>query len=84
MPGTQTRGEEDYLRCQEATEKRKQNQWLLALTKYADRLIDDLGKVDFSPSLAQQQINWIGRSERARIQFAINNYQLSIGNYFKL
>ena len=58
-------------RCGNQTEKRAQKQWLLAITKYADRLIDDLSEVDFSKDIKTQQINWIGRSEGAKINFPI-------------
>jgi leucyl-tRNA synthetase len=58
-------------RCGNPTERRPQKQWLLAITKYADRLLDDLKTVDFSPQIALQQINWIGRKEWIDITYPI-------------
>jgi leucyl-tRNA synthetase len=45
----------------------------LAITKYADKLIEGLKEVDFSKEIATQQINWIGRSEGAEISFKIKD-----------
>lgn len=56
-------------RCGAETTKRKKSQWLLKITKYADRLIDDLEKTDYLEEIKNQQINWIGRSEGAEIMF---------------
>ncbi|HRH32165.1 MAG TPA: class I tRNA ligase family protein, partial [bacterium] len=47
-------------------------QWMIAITKYADRLIDDLKDVDYLPKIKKQQEDWIGRSEGAEIDFALN------------
>ena len=44
-------------------------QWLLRITAYAERLIDDLGPLDWSESIKQMQRNWIGRSEGAEVDF---------------
>ena len=44
---------------------RKMRQWMLRITAYADRLIDDLDLLDWPESIKAQQRNWIGRSERA-------------------
>ena len=60
-------------RCGSLTERRLIKQWVLKITKYADRLIKDLEKVDYLPEVKQQQINWIGRSEGAEIEFRIKN-----------
>jgi len=60
-------------RCGTQTERRTIRQWVLKITQYADRLIDDLEKVDFLPEIKQQQINWIGRSEGAEVEFKIKN-----------
>ena len=56
-------------RCGTETEKKKKEQWLLKITKYADRLIDDLSKVDFPEKIKSLQTNWIGRSDGAEIEF---------------
>jgi len=56
-------------RCGAATERRMQKQWMLKITAYADRLLEDLKSVDYREDIKQQQINWIGRSEGAIIKF---------------
>ncbi|HVU06233.1 MAG TPA: class I tRNA ligase family protein [Candidatus Paceibacterota bacterium] len=58
-------------RCGTPVEKRVKEQWMLAITKYADRLYDDLGKVDYLEKIKIQQRNWIGRSEGAELDFAV-------------
>ncbi|MBP9827601.1 leucine--tRNA ligase [Patescibacteria group bacterium] len=58
-------------RCGTPVEKREKEQWMLAITKYADRLIDDLKTVDYLPKIKKQQEDWIGRSEGAEISFAL-------------
>lgn len=60
-------------RCGTEVTKKEMEQWMLAITKYADRLIDDLDKVDYLEKIKQQQINWIGRSEGAEIIFKVRN-----------
>ncbi len=59
-------------RCGTLVEKREKEQWMLAITKYAERLHEDLDIVDYSPQIKLQQRNWIGRSEGAEIDFKIN------------
>ena len=61
-------------RCGTQTEKRMQTQWLLRITAYADRLIEDLEKVDYEERIKTQQINWIGRSEGVNIKFKIDEH----------
>ncbi|MDO8492604.1 MAG: leucine--tRNA ligase [bacterium] len=56
-------------RCGGPTEKREKEQWMLAITKYADRLDKDLDKVDYSDRIKIQQRNWIGRSSGTEITF---------------
>jgi leucyl-tRNA synthetase len=58
-------------RCGAQTEKKLIKQWLLKITKYADRLIDDLEKVNYVEKIKTQQINWIGRSQGTEIIFPI-------------
>lgn len=60
-------------RCGSVVEKKEKEQWLLRITKYADRLIDDLAKVDFLEQIKTQQKNWIGRSDGAEINFSIKD-----------
>jgi leucyl-tRNA synthetase len=58
-------------RCGAQTEKKLLKQWMLKITKYADRLIDDLEKVDYVEKIKAQQINWIGRSYGTEIDFPV-------------
>src|SRR3989344_9324597 len=65
-------------RCGTMTVKRMQKQWLLRITNYADRLIDDLKLVDYSDKISIQQKNWIGKSEGATIKFQIPDHKSQI------
>ncbi|MEK7159472.1 MAG: class I tRNA ligase family protein, partial [Patescibacteria group bacterium] len=58
-------------RCHTTAEKKELEQWMLKITAYADRLIDDLETVDYLEKIKTQQINWIGRSEGAEVDFKI-------------
>ncbi len=58
-------------RCGTEVELRDINQWILKITKYADRLVDDLETVNFLPHIKKQQIDWIGRSKGVEIEFKI-------------
>lgn len=49
-------------------------QWMLRITKYADRLIDDLEDVEWPDSIKEMQKNWIGRSEGANVTFKVANF----------
>lgn len=60
-------------RCDTLVEKRELQQWLLKITAYADRLIDGLADLDYPSRIADQQINWIGRSKGAEIDFELEN-----------
>ncbi len=50
--------------------RRPMKQWMLRITAYADRLIDDLELLDWTEAIKSQQRNWIGRSTGARVRFA--------------
>lgn len=52
-------------------ERRMLKQWVLKIPKYADKLIEGLDKVDFPESVRTAQVNWIGKSEGAEIDFTI-------------
>ncbi|KGR74735.1 leucine--tRNA ligase [Ureibacillus manganicus] len=52
-------------------ERRPMRQWVLRITKYADRLLDDLEEVDWPESIKDMQRNWIGRSEGAQVKFTV-------------
>ncbi|NMA07009.1 MAG: leucine--tRNA ligase, partial [Ruminococcaceae bacterium] len=56
-------------RCHSEVVRKVKSQWMLAITKYADRLIDDLDTVSYIDRVKSQQINWIGRSYGAEIAF---------------
>ncbi len=59
-------------RCGGEVIRKEKSQWMLAITKYADRLIDDLEDVDFINRVKIQQRNWIGRSEGCELTFETN------------
>ena len=56
-------------RCDNYIEKKDLPQWFFRITKYADRLIDDLDTIDWPESIKAMQRNWIGRSEGADVVF---------------
>jgi len=58
-------------RCGADAERRAQSQWLLRITAYADRLIEDLKLVDYPDFVKEAQINWIGRSEGIIIDYPV-------------
>jgi len=58
-------------RCGNSTEKREKEQWMLAITKYADRLDKGLDLVDYPERVKTQQRNWIGKSEGSLISFQL-------------
>ena len=53
-------------------ERRPMRQWILRITEYADRLLEDLNDLDWPESLKDMQRNWIGRSEGANVHFSID------------
>ena len=58
-------------RCGSPVVQKEKSQWMLKITEYAQRLIDDLDEVDFLDKIKTQQRNWIGRSEGAEVKFKI-------------
>ncbi len=56
-------------RCGSEVIRKRQSQWMLKITDYADRLVDDLDNVDFIDRVKVQQRNWIGRSTGAEVDF---------------
>ena len=56
-------------RCGSEVIHKVKSQWMLKITEYAQRLIDDLADVDFLERIKTQEINWIGRSEGAEVKF---------------
>lgn len=59
-------------RCGSEIEKKEMPQWMLKITNYADRLIDDLEDVTWPENIKEAQRNWIGRSEGAEIDFKLS------------
>lgn len=55
-------------------ERRPMKQWMLKITAYGDRLLEDLEELDWPESLKEMQRNWIGRSEGAEVTFAIDGH----------
>lgn len=53
-------------------ERRPMKQWVLKITAYADRLLEDLEELDWPESLKEMQRNWIGRSEGAEVHFKVD------------
>ena len=60
-------------RCGTIVEKKPMRQWVLRITAYADRLLQDLDTLPWSDSVKEMQRNWIGRSEGALLRFAVLN-----------
>ena len=58
--------------------RRPMKQWVLKITEYADRLLEDLDELEWPESIKDMQRNWIGRSEGARVSFEIENKDASI------
>jgi leucyl-tRNA synthetase len=59
-------------RCGTIVEQRILSQWFFTITKYAQRLLDNLKTIDWSDTTKKAQENWIGRSEGAQIRFAVD------------
>ncbi len=59
-------------RCGSQVVQKRKSQWMLKITEYAQRLIDDLDKVDYLEKIKTQQKNWIGRSEGAEVKFTLS------------
>ena len=60
-------------RCGAEVSRRNISQWVVKITDYADKLIEGLKETNFIDKVKQAQINWIGKSEGARIKFSISN-----------
>ena len=60
-------------RCGSEVVQRRKSQWMLKITEYAQRLIDDLDEVDYIERVKTQQKNWIGRSEGAEVKFELTS-----------
>jgi len=60
-------------RCGSEVVQKRKSQWMLKITEYAQRLIDDLDEVDYIERVKTQQKNWIGRSEGAEVTFKLTS-----------
>ncbi|MBO5975827.1 MAG: class I tRNA ligase family protein, partial [Oscillospiraceae bacterium] len=60
-------------RCGAPVVRKEKSQWMLKITEYAQRLIDDLDDLDFIERVKTQQRNWIGRSTGAELDFTATN-----------
>ena len=67
-------------RCGNTVIKKEKEQWMLAITKYADRLDKDLDDVNYLEKIKIQQRNWIGKSEGSLISFALVHQSASISS----
>jgi leucyl-tRNA synthetase len=65
-------------RCGTKVVKKELEQWFFRITKYAEKLLKNLDKIDWSERVKIAQRNWIGRSEGALIEFKIQNSKLKI------
>ena len=68
-------------RCGTVVEQREKEQWMLAITKYADRLDKDLDTVDYLPQIKLGQRNWIGRSEGVNLRFKVKEMNMFFEMY---
>ena len=65
-------------RCEATVEQRQLPQWFFRITAYAERLLDNLGVIDWSEKTKKAQANWIGRSEGAEVDFAVAGHDETI------
>mgnify|MGYP002714452456 CR=1 FL=1 len=65
-------------RCGTEVVHKMKNQWMLKITEYADRLLEDLDELDWPESIKDMQRNWIGRSEGAKVTFKIEQSDQNI------
>ncbi len=68
-------------RCGTKVEQKEKEQWMLAITKYADRLDKDLDDTEYLDKIKTYQRNWIGKSEGAEIDFKVKNSEIKIKVY---
>lgn len=68
-------------RCGSPVVQKEKSEWMLKITDYAQRLIDDLDDVDFLDKIKIQQKNWIGRSEGAEVDFKISGMDKTLKVY---
>ena len=69
---------EEWKKKGETVERRPLRQWMLRITKYAQRLIDELEPLDWPESIKALQRNWIGRSEGAEVTFDVEGNDITV------
>ncbi len=74
-----TNGECD--RCGETVTKKNLRQWMLKITEYGERLLNDLDKLEWSPKVKKMQADWIGKSTGAEIDFVVEGSDKKITVY---
>jgi len=70
-----------YVETGDPVERRNMKQWMLRITEYAQRLLDDLDELDWPPGIIKQQADWIGRSEGAEVTFELAEHDASFVVY---
>ena len=68
-------------RCNSQVEKKKIRQWVLAITKYADRLAADVEKLDWPEGIKEMQRNWIGRNTWVKYKLQVKDTDIEIETY---
>ena len=68
-------------RCGTEVTKKNLKQWMLKITEYADRLLDDLDKLDWPDKVKKMQSDWIGKSYGAEVDFKVNGKEDAIRVY---
>jgi leucyl-tRNA synthetase len=66
-----------YVETGDPVERRLMRQWMLKITEYAERLLEDLDEVDWPESVKEMQRNWIGKSHGADVRFAVEGSEQS-------
>ena len=67
--------------CHSDVVQKSKDVWYLRITKYADKLLEGLNEVDYLPNIKLQQINWIGKSKGAFVNFKVNEADESFRIY---
>jgi leucyl-tRNA synthetase (EC 6.1.1.4) len=69
---------EEYLEKGFTVVRKPLRQWVLKITEYAERLLEDLDELDWSESIKEMQRNWIGKSQGCEIEFPVQHHEASI------
>ncbi len=59
-------------------ERKKMRQWMMRITAYADRLVGNLAKLDWSESMKEMQTNWIGKSYGCELDFKVDSHDITL------